>query len=55
LCRSDPILKPSDTIKRPWAGKREGSDVLEHIHRVGEVLYSAEGNVDLEALVKDKM
>ena len=30
-------------------------DVLEHIHRVGKVLYSGEGNVDLEALIKDKI
>lgn len=30
-------------------------DVLEHIHRVGKVLYSSESNVDLEALIKDKI
>ena len=30
-------------------------DVTDHIHRVGKVFYSREGNVDLTTLIKDKI
>jgi len=48
-------LEPSCCILKFIYDRIHDPDVLEHIRRVGKVLYSGEGNVDLEALIKDKV